>query len=387
MKIFIPGVWGPHLIVVPTSVTLNWELELKKWCPAFKILTYYGSIKERQLKRQDWTKVNAFHVCITSYKHVLQDAKSFRRKKWKYLILDEAQSIKSLKSQHWQVLLNFRSHRRLLLTGTMLQNSSIEVWSLIHFLMPNLFASHQEFREWFSNRLTEMTEQGQTQTNDLLIRRLHKFLRPFILRRLKIDVEKQMPKKHEHIIMCPLSKRQRQLYDDFIQCKSTRDIIQQGHYISVINIIMQLRKVCNHPDLFESRSAISPFFFQKQLIQYEIPKLVVDLNFKNPYLFFNSLSNSTFFCFRIQFILQATKGAIMNIVNYDNDDDDDGNQERIQLTTDIVEQYRNSPIWYQSHKTETSMIHWFIALFDIKQDHFFSSSKYIRNESKPNNRL
>jgi E1A-binding protein p400 len=232
------GVWGPHLIVVPTSVMLNWELEFKKWCPAFKILTYYGSVKERQLKRQGWTKVNAFHVCITSYKLVLQDAKAFRRKKWKYLILDEAQNIKNFKSQRWQILLNFHSQRRLLLTGTPLQNSLMELWSLMHFLMPNLFASHHEFREWFSNPLTERIEQGQMNSNDLLIKRLHKVLRPFILRRLKIDVEKQMPKKHEHVIMCHLSKRQRQLYDDFIQCKSTRDVIHQGHYMSVINILM-----------------------------------------------------------------------------------------------------------------------------------------------------
>jgi SNF2 family DNA or RNA helicase len=179
---------------------LNWELEFKKWCPAFKILTYYGSVKERQLKRQGWTKVNAFHVCITSYKLVLQDAKAFRRKKWKYLILDEAQNIKNFKSQRWQTLLNFHSQRRLLLTGTPLQNSLMELWSLMHFLMPNLFASHHEFREWFSNPLTEMIEQGQMNSNDLLIKRLHKVLRPFILRRLKIDVEKQMPKKHEHLI-------------------------------------------------------------------------------------------------------------------------------------------------------------------------------------------
>lgn len=81
--------WGPHLIIVPTSVLLNWEMELKKWCPAFKILTYYGSMKERRIKRVGWTKPNSFHVCITSYKLALQDQIMFRRKKWHYLILDE----------------------------------------------------------------------------------------------------------------------------------------------------------------------------------------------------------------------------------------------------------------------------------------------------------
>ncbi|CAF0862550.1 unnamed protein product [Rotaria sp. Silwood1] len=339
------GVWGPHLIVVPTSVMLNWELEFKKWCPSFKILTYYGSVKERQLKRQGWTKVNAFHVCITSYKLVLQDAKAFRRKKWKYLILDEAQNIKNFKSQRWQTLLNFHSQRRLLLTGTPLQNSLMELWSLMHFLMPNLFSSHQEFREWFSNPLTEMIEQGQMNSNDLLIKRLHKVLRPFILRRLKIDVEKQMPKKHEHIIMCNLSKRQRQLYDDFIQCRSTRDVIQQGHYMSVINILMQLRKVCNHPDLFESRPIISPLTIQKKLINYEIPKLIENIDLKNPYLNFNLPPNDTFLCFRIKFTLQATRDMILDSINHI----DDNNRQVIQLTSDIIERYRNSSLWYQAN--------------------------------------
>ncbi|QQP55135.1 Uncharacterized protein FKW44_008231 [Caligus rogercresseyi] len=76
--------WGPHLIVVPTSVLLNWEMEIKKWAPAFKVLTYYGSQKERRLKRTGWTKPHAFHICITSYKLVIQDHSSFRRKKWHY---------------------------------------------------------------------------------------------------------------------------------------------------------------------------------------------------------------------------------------------------------------------------------------------------------------
>lgn len=92
------GIWGPHLIIVPTSIIINWEIEFKKWCPSFKILTYYGSQRERYLKRQGWSKLNHFQVCITTYKLALQDQKMFKRKKWYYMILDEAQHIKNFKS-------------------------------------------------------------------------------------------------------------------------------------------------------------------------------------------------------------------------------------------------------------------------------------------------
>ncbi|XP_047464547.1 uncharacterized protein LOC125022184 [Mugil cephalus] len=266
------GNWGPHLIIVPTSVMLNWEMELKRWCPGFKILTYFGSQKERKLKRQGWTKPNAFHVCITSYKLVLQDHQAFRRKSWRYLILDEAQNIKNFKSQRWQSLLNFNSHRRLLLTGTPLQNSLMELWSLMHFLMPHVFQSHREFKEWFSNPLTGMIE-GSQEYNEGLVKRLHKVLRPFLLRRIKVDVEKQMPKKYEHVVRCRLSKRQRFLYDDFMAQASTRETLASGHFMSVINILMQLRKVCNHPNLFDPRPIQSPFitnpivFYTSSLVQ------------------------------------------------------------------------------------------------------------------------
>ncbi|KAM8889636.1 uncharacterized protein srcap isoform 1-T1 [Synchiropus picturatus] len=267
------GNWGPHLIIVPTSVMLNWEMELKRWCPGFKILTYYGSQKERKLKRQGWTKPNAFHVCITSYKLVLQDHQAFRRKSWRYLILDEAQNIKNFKSQRWQSLLNFNSHRRLLLTGTPLQNSLMELWSLMHFLMPHVFQSHREFKEWFSNPLTGMIE-GSQEYNEGLVKRLHKVLRPFLLRRIKADVEKQMPKKYEHVVRCRLSKRQRFLYDDFMAQASTRETLASGHFMSVINILMQLRKVCNHPNLFDPRPIQSPFITKP--IVFHTASLVLD---------------------------------------------------------------------------------------------------------------
>ena len=254
--------WGPHLIVVPTSVMLNWEMEIKKWCPGFKVLVYYGSQKERRLKRVGWTKQNAFHICITSYKLVIQDHSSFRRFKWQYFILDEAQHIKNFKSQRWQLLLNFTSVGRLLLTGTPLQNNLMELWSLMHFLMPHVFESHRDFKEWFSNPMTGMVE-GNMEYNNELVKRLHKVLRPFILRRLKREVEKQLPKKYEHLVKCPLSKRQRFLYDDFMSRAKTREILASGNLLSVINVLMQLRKCCNHPNLFEPRPTLSPFVMQQ----------------------------------------------------------------------------------------------------------------------------
>uniref|UniRef100_A0AAV1TLC2 Uncharacterized protein n=1 Tax=Peronospora matthiolae TaxID=2874970 RepID=A0AAV1TLC2_9STRA len=267
------GLWGPHLIVVPTSCLVNWEMEFKRWCPAFKVLTYFGSAKRRKELRQGWSKQNAFQVCITSYQLVVQDAHCFKRKKWYYLILDEAHNIKNWKSLRWQTLLTFSSQRRLLLTGTPLQNNLLELWALMHFLMPHVFASRKEFTYWFQNPLALMVENSsdaaQSENNGVkggkdLVTQLHGIIRPFVLRRLKKDVEKQLPGKFEHVITCQLSKRQRYLYEDFISRGSTRRAMfgrrkgRGANFMSMMNVLMQLRKVCNHPDLFEPRPIASP---------------------------------------------------------------------------------------------------------------------------------
>lgn len=130
-------------------------------------------------------------MCITSYQLAIKDVALFRRRKWVYMILDEAHNIKNFKSARWQTLLHFNTKRRLLLTGTPLQNSLMELWSLMHFLMPALFRSRGEFAFWFSNPLNTMVE-GEASINSQLILRLHSVLRPFILRRLKNEVEKEV---------------------------------------------------------------------------------------------------------------------------------------------------------------------------------------------------
>lgn len=202
---------------------------------------------------------------------MIQDHAAFRRKQWTYFILDEAHYIKNFKSQRWQMLLNFNSQRRLLLTGTPLQNDLMELWSLMHFLMPNLFDSYNEFKDWFVNPLTGMAE-GTQEYNQELVQRLHKILRPFLLRRLKADVEKQLPSKREIIRYCRLSKRQRFLYEEFMSLNKTKETLASGNFLSVINVLMQLRKVCNHPNLFEPRPTISPFMMGS--ISYKVPGIL-----------------------------------------------------------------------------------------------------------------
>ena len=267
-------VWGPHLIVVPSSVLLNWEMEFKKFCPGFRVLVYYGSINERKQKRRGWMDDDLWHVIITTYQIVLQDHKNLKRRNWHYMVLDEAHNIKNFRSQRWQTMLTFKTRARLLLTGTPLQNSLQELWSLLFFLRPtdmaededDAFAGLSDFSEWFRKPVDQILDQGRTKVDKEAaeqIDKLHKVIRPYLLRRLKAEVEKQMPAKYEHIELCRLSKRQRQLYDEFMSRTKTRDTLASGNYFSIIDCLMQLRKVCNHPDLFETRPITTSFAMSK----------------------------------------------------------------------------------------------------------------------------
>ncbi|KAK0459393.1 SNF2 family N-terminal domain-containing protein [Desarmillaria tabescens] len=247
------GIWGPHLIIVPTSVLLNWEMEFKK---------------RRKELRQGWNDKYHFNVCITSYTLASRDAHIFKRRAWYYMILDEAHMIKNFKSQRWNILLMFRSFRRLLLTGTPLQNNLTELWALLQFLMSGSnFANLKEFGDWFSNPLEKAIEMGNAHDDETMQRvsKLH-----------TRDVEKELPSKFEHLMLCPLSKRQRYLYDEFMSRAHTQDALQSGVYQKIANILMQLRKVCNHPDLFEVRPIVTSFAMTRSAIaDFEIKELLI----------------------------------------------------------------------------------------------------------------
>ncbi|RVE68528.1 hypothetical protein OJAV_G00092580 [Oryzias javanicus] len=267
------GIWGPHLVVVRTCKLLNWELEFKRWCPGLKILLYLGNGKERRSKRMWWDEPNGFHVCLTSYKLLMRDQSHFLRKKWRHLVLDEVQLIKNTAEKHWEVIFALRSEQRILLINNPLQNTLKELWTMIHFLLPGITRPYSDFP------VKAGTDQNQDYCHKLVIR-LHRVIQPFILRRSKRDVEKQLPKKYEHILKCRLSNRQKSLYEDILTQPGAQEALKTGHFVSVLQVLMQLQRVCNHPELVAPRETRSSYFCSS--LEYNVPSLVLDAIKKDP---------------------------------------------------------------------------------------------------------
>ncbi|KAL1138653.1 hypothetical protein AAG570_008715 [Ranatra chinensis] len=281
------SVWGPFLIISPASTLHNWQQEMQRFVPDFKVVPYWGNPQERKILRQFWdqkgihTKEASFHVVITSYQLVITDFKYFNRIKWQYMILDEAQAIKSTSSMRWKLLLGFNCRNRLLLSGTPIQNSMAELWALLHFIMPTMFDSHDEFNEWFSKDIESHAE-NKTSIDEKHLSRLHMILKPFMLRRIKMDVENELSDKIEVMVYCPLTTRQKMLYSALKKKIRIEDLLHSsGPYQSaqsitsnLMNLVMQFRKVCNHPELFERREARSPLNLHCE--DYIVPRLITD---------------------------------------------------------------------------------------------------------------
>uniref|UniRef100_A0A8C2U883 E1A binding protein p400 n=1 Tax=Coturnix japonica TaxID=93934 RepID=A0A8C2U883_COTJA len=260
------GNWGPHLVVVRSCNILKWELELKRWCPGLKILLYFGSQRELRAKRQEWSEPNSFNVCITSYKQLFKGHTAFMKMRWKYLIVDEMQQIKNMTEKHWEALFSLRSQHRLLLIDTPLHNTLMELWTMVHFLIPGISRPYLDFPVKAPN------EENQDYCHKLVIR-LHRMIQPFILRRSKRDVEKQLTKKYEHVLKCRLSSRQKAMYEDVILQPGTQEALKSGHFISVLHVLMQLQRICNHPDLINPRLLSTSYV--SETLEYRTASLVL----------------------------------------------------------------------------------------------------------------
>nr|DBA23122.1 TPA: hypothetical protein GDO54_014071 [Pyxicephalus adspersus] len=254
------GVWGPHLIVARSCNVLKWELELKRWCPALKLLLYIGSQRELRRKRQTWDEPNNFHVCITSYKQLFKGLQAFMKMRWKYLVLDEVHQIRNMNEKHWDAILNLPSQRRLLLRDTPLPHTWKDLWTMVHFLIPGLSRQYLDFP------VKDSCDQDHDYRHTISIR-LHRSTQPFILRRTKRDVERQLNKKFEHVLKCQLSNRQKVLYEDIMMQPGTQDSLKGGHFVSVLHVLTQLQRICNHPDLVDPRPEHSSYAFEA--LKYE----------------------------------------------------------------------------------------------------------------------
>uniref|UniRef100_A0A8C2F8E0 SWI/SNF related, matrix associated, actin dependent regulator of chromatin, subfamily a, member 4a n=1 Tax=Cyprinus carpio TaxID=7962 RepID=A0A8C2F8E0_CYPCA len=250
---------GPFLIIVPLSTLSNWVYEFDKWAPSVVKVSYKGSPAARRAFLPI-LRSGKFNVLVTTYEYIIKDKQVLAKIRWKYMIVDEGHRMKNHHCKLTQVLnTHYLAPRRVLLTGTPLQNKLPELWALLNFLLPTIFKSCSTFEQWFNAPFAMTGEKVDLNEEEtiLIIRRLHKVLRPFLLRRLKKEVEAQLPEKVEYVIKCDMSALQRVLYRH-MQAKgvlltdgSEKDKKGKGGTKTLMNTIMQLRKICNHPYMFQ----------------------------------------------------------------------------------------------------------------------------------------
>ncbi|KAI0438747.1 SNF2 family N-terminal domain-containing protein [Xylaria telfairii] len=217
--------FGPHLVIAPLSTLSNWQDEFQKWTPTIPFVLYHGTIKERQqifrdkiMKHyQKGHPTQKFPVVCTSYEMVLRDHAALSKIDWAFIVVDEGHRMKNADAKLFRELQQFKSATRLLITGTPLQNNLKELWSLLHFLMPETFLDWEAFEVWFDFSDLQ-DEEGTAQfiedkESQSLVSKIHKVLQPLLLRRIKADVAAYLPKKREYVLYAPMTKEQTDLYN------------------------------------------------------------------------------------------------------------------------------------------------------------------------------
>lgn len=231
------------LLVLPTSLVFNWLNEAQKFTPDLRILAYTGTYRDKNPDR-----FADYDVVLTSYGIVRLDTDLLASYKFDYVILDESQAIKNPSSTTSQAVRQLRSKHRLILTGTPVENSTMDLWSQMSFINPGLLGTQAFFRKEFLKPIEKDQDEGRT-------KRLHALIKPFILRRHKAQVAKELPEKTEHLSYCPMTEEQAHAYEEtksFYRNKILRNLDEHGPASTqflLLQGLTRLRQIANHPRL------------------------------------------------------------------------------------------------------------------------------------------
>uniref|UniRef100_A0A8C5BRW0 DNA helicase n=1 Tax=Gadus morhua TaxID=8049 RepID=A0A8C5BRW0_GADMO len=255
--------YGPFLLVVPLSTLVSWQREIQLWAPMMNVVVYLGDISSRNMIRtHEWmhpqNKRLKFNILLTTYEILLKDKSFLGCVNWAFIGVDEAHRLKNDDSLLYKTMMDFKSNHRLLITGTPLQNSLKELWSLLHFIMP------EKFHSW------EIFDEDHGKGRDAGYTSLHKELEPFLLRRVKKDVEKSLPAKVEQILRVEMSAIQKQYYK-WILTRNYKALSKgvKGSTSGFLNIVMELKKCCNHCYLIKSPDD-TEFYSRAESLQHLI---------------------------------------------------------------------------------------------------------------------
>lgn len=237
---------GPSIVIAPTSLVYNWKNEIEKFTPELNILVIYGNKTEREELRKQIEKCD---IVITSYPLIRRDIEEYRDVSFKYCILDEAQQIKNPQSLNAASVKEIRAKGYFALTGTPIENSLTELWSIFDFIMPGYLLNHHRFVEKYETPISKNKDRKS-------LEELNKHIKPFILRRLKKDVIKELPPKIEYKLVVEMTEEQKKIYAAYLNSAKNQlysEIREKGFNksrIKILAILTRLRQICCDPSVF-----------------------------------------------------------------------------------------------------------------------------------------
>ncbi len=234
------------IVVCPSTLVLNWKAEVEKWCNSIKVLIINGTAQERLEKLNDYQN---YDLIITSYDLLKRDVENYEDKDFKYIIADEAQYIKNSSTQNATSLKSLKGEIKFALTGTPIENSIAELWSIFDFIMPGYLYNYNKFKKKFEEPILKYEDKEA-------LNRLKKLISPFILRRVKKDVLTELPEKNITVMKNEMEEKQEKLYLSYLAqtrkevAEELSDSSFEKSKFKILMLLTRLRQICCHPSLF-----------------------------------------------------------------------------------------------------------------------------------------